>query len=93
MSDREKITAYVTKYALTTGIVVVQAEVCSGISENMISVQGRYTATFHGEDWHRDLPSAVARAKQMVERKLKSLDKQRQKLVSMRDKTWEPVTR
>ncbi len=87
--NREKITAYVTKHALTQGIVVVQAEVCSG---NMISVQGRYTATFHGEDWHRDLPSAVARAKQMVERKIKSLDKQRQKLVAMRDKTWEPVT-
>ena len=35
-SEREKVTAYVTKYALTSGILVVEGEICSDINEHML---------------------------------------------------------
>lgn len=73
----EQITAWVTKYALTTGIQKVQATVCSDISETMISYRedARYELTAHGKDWHRTEEEAVARAEEMRVKKIASLKK------------------
>ena len=82
---REIFTAWITKYALTTGIDIVQAEWCNDISEMMISYVkgggGRMTA--HGNDWHRTPEAAIARAEEMRDAKIASMRKQLEKLERM----------
>lgn len=77
---------YITKYALTAGIIEVQdAEYTS--SEGMISVKSRGThAYFHGEgkDWHHSKDGAIKRAEVMRRRKLESIEKQRQRIEQLR---------
>ena len=74
---REIITAWVTRYALTEGIEVVKAELCSDISDAMITYGGtgydRQSA--HGRDWHRTPEAALARAEEMRTAKIASLKK------------------
>jgi hypothetical protein len=47
---------------------------------------GIYPQNFHGEgkEWHRTQKAAVERACEMVDAKIKSIDKQRAKLLKMR---------
>jgi len=72
--SKKKIKAYVTKYALTTGILVVEAEHCTDIDPNMISFGEMNYA--HGNDWHPTLKAALTRAEDMRQRKLDALRKQ-----------------
>lgn len=79
--------AYVTKYALTQGILIVRDGVIdhyadgAGIFRMMLTVRTNYVPLhFHGDDWHESLESAQAKANKMLAAKLKSLDKQRAKL-------------
>ena len=71
--ENEHIKAWVTKYALTEGISLVDGEVCHGISSGMLSY-GRY-GTAHGKDWHRTPEAAIARAEEMRKKKIASLRK------------------
>lgn len=83
---RETFTAWVTKYALTTGIEKVNAEWCADISESMIvygNVYGRRLLTAHGKDWHRTPEEAIARAKEMRDAKIAAMQKQIAKLERM----------
>ncbi len=76
--------AYVTKYALTTGVLKIEAEDCG---DGMIADKGgRFTAYYHGEgrDWHRTRAAAVERAKEMRLLKIASLKKQIAKLQKAR---------
>jgi hypothetical protein len=73
MKNREAIRAWVTKYALTTGILVVDGEVLHYISSSMLYA-GRHQ-NFHGNDWHRTPEEAVARAEEMRMAKIASLRK------------------
>lgn len=82
MNDNNKFTVYVTKYALTQGILKVEVEACDDDPRTsaMVCYKGWGMNTyFHGEgrDWHRTFDQAVKRARKMQEAKLKSLDKQR----------------
>ena len=79
--ENEKITAWVTKYALTEGIQKVEGEVCHSISSDMLSY-GRYNAA-HGKDWHRTPYAALNRAEDMRQAKIASVRKQLKKLESM----------
>lgn len=83
---REIFTAWVTKYALTTGIDMVEAEWCNDISESMISYGaegGRMGLTAHGKDWHRTPEAAIARAEEMRAAKIAAMRKQLTKLERM----------
>ncbi len=75
---------FITKYALTAGIQEVDAEDCSSIAPEMISV-GKYSH-FHGEgrEWHRTIELARLRAEAMREAKIVSLTKQIAKLEKMK---------
>ena len=76
----EPITAWVTKYALTTGIQVVSGNVTDG----MLSYStGKYLEHAHGKDWHRTPESALARAEEMRLAKIKSLQKSIAKLEAL----------
>lgn len=67
-----KFDVWITKYALTNGILHKQAVPCG--NPNMIQVGNTY---FHGEgnDWHRTLEGAQRKAETMRVRKIASLEK------------------
>ena len=80
------MTAFITKYALTSGI----SEVSDGkVSENCPSTLSAESlglmACFHGEgkEWHRTRASAVAKAKQMRAATIKKLKKRIERLKVM----------
>jgi len=78
--ERKKITAWITKYALTQGIFSVEAEVCSEISEKMIKeLKSGFSAdvsgTYHKPDWHETKKDAVIQAEKMRTAKIASLKK------------------
>lgn len=77
---------YITKYALTAGIQIKNAEK-SSTSDGMVGVKhGGYTAYFHGEgrDWHRTAESALKRAEEMRRKKIASLNKSLAKIEAMK---------
>jgi hypothetical protein len=86
---REIFTAWITKYALTEGILKMKVRDCFDISADMVvKVDGQgYEQAFHDKDWHRSHEEAIARAKDMQAAKLKSIDKQRKRIAAL---TFEP---
>ncbi len=89
-------TYYITKYALTGGIVKVKGRLCEsrradgtlvddygGTMVKVVWVAVRFgtdTATFHKGEWHTSLEAAQDRVQEMKAAKLKSLRKQVAKL-------------
>jgi len=59
---------YITKYALTKGILEMEGEICEGLCN----------------DWHRTIEAARSRAGAMRSKKIQSLKKQIAKLEGMR---------
>jgi len=84
--EYERIHAWVTKYALSDGIYMVEGDVCHGICGDMLKWGVKYggTATAHGKDWHRTPEAALARAEEMRLAKIESLKKSIRKLESLR---------
>lgn len=74
---------YITKYALTSGIIEADAEILTG---DMILINGDWNRYFHGEgkDWHRTFEEAYKKAEQMRIKKIASLKKQLSKYEKMR---------
>ena len=69
---------YITKYALTSGIFLMEVE---SISEDGKTVYGKdWRDCYHGpgRDWHLTWNSALKRAEAMRQKKLLSLQKQMQ---------------
>ena len=63
---------YITKYALTTGIIKAQGRLCE--QPTMIDIgKGQY---FHGCDWHETMEAAESRVAVMVTKKIASMRKQ-----------------
>lgn len=88
MSDRRILeTVYVTKYALTQGILVYHnAKVCVDVNRNMIAIppttSACYLQHFHKPDWHENEADARNRALDLKNAKIKSLEKALHKLVT-----------
>lgn len=83
-----KITAYITKYALTQGIYTREAVVnYSDLSGSMICCSkgdlGRLGEYYHGPDWHYTFEEAIARAELMRNKKLASMEKAKKKLMTL----------
>lgn len=81
------ITVWITKYALTTGIMTEQVEdPAQDYSPNMVCAKAiGLSAYFHGKDWHRTREAAVARAEEMRKTKLVSL---RMQIAKLENKTF-----
>ena len=77
---RERITAWITKYALTNGITVETGEVCHDISSKMFFYDYN---NVHGNDWHRTPEDALDRAEEMRTAKIANLKNQIAKLERM----------
>lgn len=75
-------TGYVTKYALTSGILKVMLEETD--APGMVKdTRQRYATYYHGNDWWRTREDAVKRAEAMRQDKLKSLRKSIAKLEAL----------
>jgi len=72
--------AFITKYALTTGIYKAAGEVRDDAFKQLRTGSGNFDQYFHGKDWHLTEEEAIARAEEMRIRKLKSLDAQIKKI-------------
>ena len=84
MSDT--FTAYITKYALTTGIFKIEASEGKSASQGLIEEVGKQWGPFYrgeGKDWHRTKEGAVARAHHMRNAKVKALGKQIDKIFGL----------
>lgn len=75
----EKIKAWITKYALTSGIQVVDAEIHPDGQGDMI-MYGRFYEHAFGKDWHRTPENALARAEEMRKKKIELLRKNIERL-------------
>lgn len=74
---------WVTKYALTNGIIEGEGRT---ISENSIEFNNEKhnDAWFYGNDWHTDRNNAVKKAEEMRLKKIISLQKQIKKLEGLK---------
>lgn len=76
---------WITKYALTTGIIEAEAEECE---HDMIRAhENSFCPSYYhkeGRDWHRTKESAIAKAEEMRQKKISSLKKQIKKMEDMK---------
>ena len=84
--EYERIRAWVTRYALSDGVYMVEGDVCHGICSDMLKWGVKFggTATAHGKDWHRTPEEALARAEEMRLAKIESLKKSIKKLEGLK---------
>lgn len=78
--------SWITKYALTKGIIEANVEDCFDVAPDMVDDIDRAagpTTYYHGNDWHRTQAAALDRAREMREAKIRSLHKQIAKLNAM----------
>lgn len=74
--------AWITKFALTKGIIEKEVENCG---EGMVKESENHFPTYyHGTDWHTDKQCAIAKAEEMRKEKIASLKKQIEKLEKMK---------
>ena len=75
---------WITKYALTTGIYEIEAEITENGSA--YDMHASLPTFYHkeGKDWHRTKESAIKKAEEMRQKKIESLKKQIEKLEEMR---------
>lgn len=76
---------WITKYALTKGIIETEAKLTSKDSVSVTEFDPRLEMHwFYKGDWHKDKESAIKRAEEMRKKKIESLKKQIKKLEKMR---------
>lgn len=78
MKEEEKeITVWITKYALTSGILKHSAKLCGSPGMIQVPAMGAH-AYFHGKgrDWHDTESDAIRAAEAMRVKKLKSIEEQ-----------------
>ncbi len=84
--NNEDITAWVTKYALTSGIQKVSGTVRHETNSSLLSFRGGTDCSDSthawGNEWHRTPEAALARAEEMRKNKIASLKKRIAKLES-----------
>lgn len=65
--------AWITKYALTDGVVEREIENCGGGVVKVIDENHWYCVDGKGRDWHLTREDAIARAEKMRKNKIASL--------------------
>ncbi len=75
---------WITKYALTSGPYECEVETYDDHT-NMVSTIGSYALYFHGEgkEWHRTKENAIERCEALRSAKIKSFEKQIEKIKSL----------
>lgn len=76
-----KFQIWVTKYALTQGILKCEAEIKDVDDYCAVAYHGSsYPTYYHRPFWHLTEEAAIEHAKRMKEKRIKNLQKQLQKL-------------
>lgn len=83
MGDQVRFEAWITKYALTKGIVKMHVEDRTVATGRVTEVGNPYSCVYFKSDWHRTREEAVAQAEKMRKAKLASLRKQIKKLEAL----------
>lgn len=72
----ERFTAFITRYALTSGIQEMEVEYDDDKFPGMVTARvGSFPVHFHSKDWHRTRAAAVERANHMRRQKIAALTK------------------
>ena len=75
---------FVTKYALTQGILEVDGDLSNYSSTNIMETRiDGYNILFHGNEFHHDLEYAKLKSEEIRVKKIASLKKQLAKLEAM----------
>lgn len=74
---------YITKYALTSGVVEMEVKLASG-DPTMVTGFESFLDCFHKPDWHETKEEANARVQVMLDAKIKSVKKQLAKLENLK---------
>ena len=83
--EREIIHVWVTKYALTKGIIEAEAIITSDDSVSIMDFNSELSMPwFYKGSWHRTKEDAVKRAEEMRKKKIESLKKQIEKLEKLK---------
>jgi hypothetical protein len=80
----EVFDAYITKYALTKGIIKKQVQLCH--VDSMVKVIGSQSQEYYhieGREWHRTYEEAYKQANEMKIKKIASLKKALKKMESL----------
>lgn len=81
MSKGDVFQAYITKYALTDGVYLVDVEL---VDDHIVALaRSTYRYLYFRKDWHRTEAEALARVQEMIRKRLISLDKSKAKLVDL----------
>lgn len=75
---------YITKYALTQGIIVRCGDVQPTRTDVIHTINGVYNEYFHKPFWHVRKEDAIEHAEKMRDSKLKSLAKQIERLENLK---------
>mgnify|MGYP001618935395 CR=1 FL=1 len=77
---------FITKYALTKGILERDVEVCSDMSDDMVHViDNIYCGEYYrGNEWHVSKDNAIAKSEDMKQKRIISLNKQIVKLSKLK---------
>jgi len=75
--------AYITKYALTQGILEKEVRAVESCPTMVVVENSRFQEAFHKPFWHTTREEAVAQAEKMRIAKIKSVEKQLKKLQNM----------
>ena len=75
---------WITKYAMTSGIKEIECEDCENGAVK--ETENPFPKFYHdeGKEWHRTKESAIQKAEEMRQKRIKSLKKQIEKLERMR---------
>lgn len=82
--EDETFDAYITKYALSSGIQLRRVETNKSISANMVTDVHEIYVHFHKNEWFRTFEEAVANAEERRFKKLQSLERQKAKLAKLK---------
>ena len=75
---------WISKYALTQGIIETEAKKTSSDSISITKECKTPTNWFYKGDWHETKEAAIAKAEEMRQKKIASLKKQIEKLEGMK---------
>lgn len=78
------IKVWITKYALTQGIVEKEAYIYSCGKMIEIRENNQRGEFYHDEEWHKTKQEAIKKAEEMKEKKVFSLEKQLVKLKTLK---------
>lgn len=84
MADKQIITAYITKYALTKGVQEKPVEWSDDFPHMIADRATGYVDYIHKPYWYTSKESALKHAEELREKKIKSLEKQIAKLKKLK---------